>query len=266
MKFTNVVMNPPYGKLHLPILKKVIEEVVDKNDGQVVSLQPERWITDPTWMLKQKTDAQKMRPTLEGKIDFHRTLTNSEKELFKDASFTMDLGIFSWKKDGKLNYDDDFILNKDIINLVILKKGQTFIQDKISTDYTKGFAVHTLPLYGHGLRGNYWVKNFILDHGKYNGVDYKDSRKGNFETSGKKDVPVVIFKTKNEAQNYIDSVRTTFYKFLFLRLQKDVHTPLHVFPYMDDYTKPWTNERFYKYFKITKEQQKIIENTVKEYA
>ena len=28
---------------------------------------------------------------------------------------------------------------------------------------------------------------------------------------------------------------------------------------MSDYSKPWTDERFYKYFNITKEEQKIIE-------
>jgi hypothetical protein len=34
--------------------------------------------------------------------------------------------------------------------------------------------------------------------------------------------------------------------------------PAHL-PYLDDYTKEWTDERLYKLFDITEEEKKIIE-------
>ena len=34
---------------------------------------------------------------------------------------------------------------------------------------------------------------------------------------------------------------------------------------MSDYSQPWTDERFYKFFEITPEEQKIIESTMEKY-
>ncbi len=32
---------------------------------------------------------------------------------------------------------------------------------------------------------------------------------------------------------------------------------------MNDYTEPWTDERFYEYFKLTEDEIKTIEDTIK---
>ena len=34
---------------------------------------------------------------------------------------------------------------------------------------------------------------------------------------------------------------------------------------MSDYSKPWTDERFYKFFNITPAEQKVIEETMEKY-
>lgn len=34
-------------------------------------------------------------------------------------------------------------------------------------------------------------------------------------------------------------------------------------PYMDDYNEPWTNERFYDFFKITDNEKKLIQERIK---
>ena len=94
-------------------------------------------------------------------------------------------------------------------------------------------------------------KNFILDklgvlsNGKtLNGNFYKDERRRN------KNRPCggIYQKTFNEAKNLADSFNTTFY----VKWVKTFHTNtryiLTEYPYMDDYTKPWTNQRFCEYF------------------
>ena len=44
-----------------------------------------------------------------------------------------------------------------------------------------------------------------------------------------------------------------------------VNVPLVHIPFMNDYTKPWTDDRFKKYFKLTKEEWNNIENIMKPY-
>ena len=51
------------------------------------------------------------------------------------------------------------------------------------------------------------------------------------------------------------------YKIIYL-LDDKAAVPAHL-PYMKDYSKPWTDERFYKFFDITDEEKEIIENVIK---
>lgn len=78
------------------------------------------------------------------------------------------------------------------------------------------------------------------------------------------DVNTLAFDTENERKNFYDSTFTTFYKFL-ISLCRDGQTATscyYALPVMDDYTRPWTDEDFYTFFNITKDEQKIIEKTM----
>ena len=65
-----------------------------------------------------------------------------------------------------------------------------------------------------------------------------------------------------EAINYENSTKTLFFRYLFQTMKLDQHTPFKFLPYMQDYSQPWTDERFYKYFNITKEEQNIIKENM----
>ena len=75
----------------------------------------------------------------------------------------------------------------------------------------------------------------------------------------------VYFKTKEEAINFFESIKTTFCKYL-RKLgcygSGDFNGGL---PFMDDYTTPWTTDRFCKYFNISDEAKNYIENFFIEY-
>ena len=94
-----------------------------------------------------------------------------------------------------------------------------------------------------------------------NGQYYKDVRNKN------KDRPCggIAFKTKTEAINFINSCNTMFFKFLVKILHTNSRYVLKDYPFMEDYTQPWTDERFYKFFNITPAEQKIIEETMEKY-
>ena len=48
MKFTGILLNPPYGNLHLPILKECLEHADWEHDAQVVCIHPAKWVQFPT--------------------------------------------------------------------------------------------------------------------------------------------------------------------------------------------------------------------------
>ena len=259
MKFKAFIMNPPYGNLHLPILKEMIEMIVE-NGGHGVSLQPVRWLQDPLWKYKSNTDAKKYKEFFENKIDNIDIIkADVASKLFGSATFSMDLGVFIVCKDGKCNYES---FSYNAIVEKVLNKMPSNVESHVHQDYKKKFSVPTLPLYGHGIKGTGWVKKIIIENGMYNGTDYLVQKKGNFKDT-EKVANVVSFDTKQEAQNYIDASRTNFMTYLFITLQKDIHTPLKFYPFMNDYSEPWTDERFYAYFDITPNEQKLIEKTVK---
>ena len=49
MKFTGIVMNPPFNSgLHLKILEKTMESVDWDGDGKLVCIHPAKWLQFPT--------------------------------------------------------------------------------------------------------------------------------------------------------------------------------------------------------------------------
>lgn len=59
------------------------------------------------------------------------------------------------------------------------------------------------------------------------------------------------FNTQTEADNFFDYLQLKAVKFINALVKVDMHVPWGVFPYVDDYTQPWTNKRFCEYFGIT---------------
>ena len=79
-------------------------------------------------------------------------------------------------------------------------------------------------------------------------------------TQGKA-VEGIDFKTENEKNNFIKSIHTCVYEFMF---KLEDTNPAHL-PYLDDYTKEWTNERLYKLFNITEDDKKVIKRICDEF-
>lgn len=71
-------------------------------------------------------------------------------------------------------------------------------------------------------------------------------------------VKFLNFNSENERKNAWQSYLTKFARFC---IAMDESTKLA--PYMDDYTQPWTDERFKEYFELTDEEWKVIDETIK---
>lgn len=92
MKFTGIVMNPPFNSgLHLKILKKVMESVDWDEDGKLICIHPAKWLQFPT----------RERPTfMNGHIQDFTIITREQtNEVFSINDG--DMVITELGKDGK---------------------------------------------------------------------------------------------------------------------------------------------------------------------
>jgi hypothetical protein len=266
MKFNISLMNPPYGSTHLKVLKKMTEIVIDKHNGQIVTLQPIRWLQDPLWKHIRHSDAEKMKPTLNGKI-FSVDIISAKnaKKIFK-REITMNLGILNIKKNGLVDYDSLSDTFSFIYRIINNKKHILDVADKQKRD---GIRVVIHAIGNSKKRDSYRPEypTLLTQDGLVDGKDWTLAKMKNQYTKPVGSlIPLSIkFLTIKEAQNFIDSTKTLFWRFLYKVLVMDVHIHNQYFPWMGDYTTPWTNERFYEYFHITSEEQKLIEDSMKEY-
>lgn len=273
MKFKAFIMNPPYGNLHLPILKRMVETIVD-NGGHGVSLQPVDWIADTAWKYKKNSAANKYRDVFEKcleKIDYI-SAADATKIFNSNTTFAENLGIFILSQECRFDYESylDPIIDK------VLEKISTGeipnLQSVIEEDKKDGIRVKVNRVQSNGVtdtgRRNFIgrYQTLIAIDGNVNGRDWTECVQKN---KNSRDIGATIpysirFNTIEEAKNFVSSLSTSFWVYLMLKLHLGLDVPNRQLPFMKDYSTPWTSERFYECFGITSEEQTIIEKTVVE--
>lgn len=73
------------------------------------------------------------------------------------------------------------------------------------------------------------------------------------------------FDTKREAENFAGYLKTRFFRILVSARKIDQHAPSKVYSFvpMQDFSEPWTDEKLYAKYGITKSEQKFIESLIK---
>ena len=280
-RFSICLTNPPYDKsLHLKFLEKVIEI-----SDQVVSVQPIRWIKDPVASKKKNSAYNKYKTTIIDHIKDIETYDSTEAMKIFDISLNTDIGIFYCNINHTDGCELPVSMNENILEKVLKtphKLSDVIEHNKI--DGWRWYVIDIQPILAQG-GGKYsygWFCRFCI-YNHLRSLVYKDGydKNGKFWTELNSGIKRKIgtpfwssisFKTENEAINFENSLKTTFYHYLVYNIKTDQHTPLQFLPFMDDYTQPWTNERFYQYYKFDKSeineiesQMKDIENDAKEY-
>jgi hypothetical protein len=275
MKFDVVVGNPPYKKdLHLKILK-VASSLLSEN-GEIICIHPARWMQDPLAMLKRNSDFKKYHNLPFINFEF---ISNEKAQKYFNNLLTSDLIISHLKNNECSILTEDMIYNVRSIpislkKLLYLKFKSLF--DVIEYNKRDGVRVKTrpiIPFIGSGAPENPQIHyytffdNDIFINGMANGKDWTEyGQRNQFSKPKGSPLPVSIeFNTIEEAQNFIDSTNTEVFQFFNFLTKLDVHVQLKYLPFMDDYTKPWTNERFKEYFNITDDEMLYILETMKKY-
>ena len=234
MKADVILMNPPYDRdLHLKFLEKTIE-IADN----VVNISPHDWLTNKF----AKTEKSKFRRDFREKYSKYI----EDLEIISPEDFNKYFGTSNWFgvaigvfKENAKGIDPDKFLNADkVLNKIINK-------------------IHTLPSlrskFTRRIDNELFVPVRRTSHGYLNYVE-RDYTKIKSKDG-------ILFNSKNEVKNFIDSFDTWLYKYLEKSEWQGSENSASV-PYLGDYTKPWTNERLYRLFNITKEEQKIIEDMI----
>ena len=233
-KFDTVIMNPPYGKMHLPILAKITEEVVDKNAGKIISLQPLRWLEDPLWKWKKnKPDAQKYRKTFEGKLEVIKEIPSYEANAyFKDsASFMMNLAVFKVSRKSNFNYekyliDENHPMLKQAFKNPIKKHITSYEEEKYFVPLRRIAAINMPTMYRLNKDQCY-----LIDGKTPDGTYWKDSL---YKTFKKTPLEGVAFETKEEMMAFYEYINSeTMIKWLKIVI-KDARIHYRFIPYIFD--------------------------------
>lgn len=282
MKFDCIIMNPPYSKnLHLKILAEAIKHLKDEK-SVCVNLSPVLWINDPHAQFKSKSNFFKFEKSILTKLNSLEDLDIKFcNELFNIGLFAR-LGIYSCSKnDVNLvdyhNFWKKFYTEFEIRLFNLIYQHSTHLNSVIENNCREGIRVLIATIAGNrGALPIYKDLDYVID-GYKNGKDWtKCKNNGGYEKAEGLDIPASIkFNTENNALNFYNSCKTTFYKFIAKRFLLDQHIPLQFLPWMGDsinprtgkkgYESEWTDQDFYTFFNCTAEEQKMIEETMAKY-
>lgn len=213
-----------------------------------------------------------------------RNLTVRSEEQCMDESSYLELAIFTYSRDAENNYWKTFwqLRYSDveirILDYVKSKTKKSFIDVIDRDEKADGIRVPIHPMIGGsgwGMRAvpqpivYFKYFKYAIDN-KVNGVNYRrylwsvssSSRSSMKQFNIDLDSPMkfsVKFNTTYEAENFYDSLNTNFIKYVIYLNTHGQNVYWHRIPFMEDYSMTWTDERFYKFFKINEDEQKIIE-------
>lgn len=252
MKFNMIIMNPPYDvNLHLKILEQAVQLLTE--DGVCINLSPIRWLQDPLAEYKNGSDWKIFKDSIIAKTCGILVVKATNAQEYFGSGQYEDLGIYVI---GKCKVTNDLItdINSlrnpkmrglfDKVNLPTYKGEYKSIYDVRTKEGEANFEkpfVRVSPLHGN-VGAKDWVdiispqKNIVMS----NNVKVKGSA-----------MPTVNFDIQLEAENFFMSLQTTFMKACNLNCKVNMRWPGYAIPFMSDYSKPWTNERLCKFFKIT---------------
>lgn len=258
MKFDHTIQNPPFGRLYL----KIIREIMKYSNDNVV-LVPVRWLQDPLAEYKKNSDWKKFED-IRTHIKELNVVTMKDAIRLFGALFNTDLGIYHITNKGGFDCKKLIKSNAHIVEACI-KCGfpdlvkydendeRAFVTIRTITNLHRTTA-YDIVSHNNGI----FIKGKTID-----GKDWKDTL---YKTKTCNDdrVPLgIYFNTKEEAENFIKWSDTKTIKYFVKQLVVDQRVPLKLLPFMPTYIHEWDDNQLYKYFSLTSEEIKIIEEEMK---
>ena len=272
--FSICLMNPPYaGSTHLKFLEKTIE-IAEK----VVSIQPIRWLEESTAKYNKKSTVKKYDSTIAKHIKELEVLSTDKIKKQFNILFTANIGIYVCDKDGGFDYESYFT------NKIVDKVAKYINDNRCNFEFNKkdGYRLR-VPFIsggkavGSGDRPPYLtelpIKDIVFKDGKYNGKWwYEYYMKNQYSKTTEEITSSIRFDSEEEAHNFYKSLKTDFGRYIENQIITDVHISDSKILWMGNakhprtgtigYLDEWTNEDFYKFFDISKDEQEEIESFI----
>ena len=254
MPFDHIITNPPYDKnLHLKILREAM-----KHSDEIVNLSPIRWLTDASAKYKPHSDYNRFNDICKRLAEIE-IISAEEATRFFDVPFWNDLGIYHLTKDGGLDYENFWKISSanEATEAVIEKICKpVYLYKTIDSIMSRFNKNNDLP---------YWV-NCPRVHGHVGQKDEYDIMPMRFELSLNKEDHEnknVYFATREEAENFYNSLRSPLYMFIKKCRFYPTSNIFAGLPLLPTYSHPWSDAELYKYFGLTEEEIKEIENAIR---
>ena len=245
MKFDVAIMNPPYDRnLHLKILEAVVPHA-----EKVVNISPVRWLQDPFAPYLTRSDYCKFENSISKHIkDLEVISAKNATELFQEASFTMNLGIYTCDSEGGWNYRHD----DPLVNKIVTKTMENSWAPYNFKRLTAGEKAYSINIAGiHSATAKYAFVCNTYEAQLKTGMpkDFNGGRNGAHFS----------FDTEEERRNFYDCYTQPFMQWHASLWKSDVNMNTFKIPYFGDYKTPWTNEKFKAYFELTDDEWARIE-------
>ncbi|MDT3368522.1 MAG: hypothetical protein LIR40_07755 [Bacteroidota bacterium] len=234
-KFDAVIMNPPYDRnLHLKILETVIPHA-----EKVVNISPVRWLQDPFAPYSTRSDYCKFEDSISKKIESLDVISaKNASELF-DASFTMNLAIYTCGQGG-YNYQHN---------------------DPLITKIVEKTMEHSWAPFGVKLQHDKPQKEFILRTAEFSEIlmnkTYDSQLKVKETTTfcGGRKSCIFSFNTEEERKNFYLCYTHPFMVWHTRLWKTDVHMYNEKIPYFAYFDHAWDYEDFFNWFGLTAEER-----------
>lgn len=255
VKFDKIIMNPPYDKnLHLKILAKVITYLKDEN-SVCVNLSPANYTVSlhcyTGWNEKEKYVDNALNHCYNFEIFGHR----ESNDLFGLGNQIGCLAIYVCKNTPQNKYAIEKFYSNGVVETYVK------MRSKFKKNIRTSFNFHIKDK--KYVKSENDVKIFRMHDGGKTCYENLICENGNA-------VEGIRFNSLAEKNNFLNSIKTSLYDFMGISCNDS--NPAHL-PWMGDainprtglkgYKSEWTDEDFYAYFNITKDEQKVIEETIR---
>ena len=248
MKFDVAIMNPPYDRnLHLKILEAIIPHA-----EKVINISPVRWLQDPFAPYSIRSDYSKFENSVSKHIKELEVIpAKNASELFQEASFTMNLGIYTCDSEGGWNYrHDDPLVNK-IVTKTMENSWTDFTYNNQKDKTQKEFVLKTNDISAEIMNSTYASQLAVK------GIN------PNWKAGGQTSKYCIFsFYTEEERKNFYDCYRHPFMLWHMKLWKVDQHLVPYKIPYFDYYDHVWDYEDFFNWFGLTSEERVRVMNEI----
>ena len=238
-RFSVCVMNPPYsGTLHLDFLEKV-----NKICEKTISVEPCGWLLDiPAIIGWKKTTYQKYENNISKHIKSIEILGDNADDANKEFGIYgfENIGIYEMDNNKEYEIYKTLYLKNDKKSMSIFNKTIKLVYEGKISNIKDNIKISSI----HGHPGN--KDEFDIVTPQYKLI--KDKRPESM--------------TETQFINWHKSCNTKFMKYCNMLTRQGQNLKLQWLPFMDNYNEKWDDERFYKFFKLTEEEQNLIEKTM----